>query len=217
MDVSLWMSRELLTVLPSTTVAAAARMMAQHRVRHLIVVEPNETSAPASLAGVLTSHDLFLASDPGTHPMSPVGLDADAKIPVRDIMTAKPMTVTPTTSIEDAARLLRQHKFSCLPVVDRGRPVGILTEHDVLRAFLELTGADDTGYEVTFVVADSHDAVVEMADLGKRYGMRLTSVITFVHDGKRLGLVRFAGGSNDTFLSDVWKCGHTVLRVRANR
>lgn len=214
MDVSLWMSRDPLTVPPTATVAAAARLMAQHRIRHLIVTD---AESPGTLLGVVTSHDLFLASDPGLHPLSPAALDKGDATVVRDIMTAKPMAVASTTSVEDAARLLRQHKFSCLPVVDRGRVVGILTEHDILRAFLELTGADELGYEVTFVIADGHDTVLEMTELGKRYGLRLGGVITFLHAGKRLGLVRFAGEGTDAFLSDVWKCGHTVLRVRANR
>jgi CBS domain-containing protein len=215
MDTSLWMARDLLTIGPDTTLSAAARQMAERRVRHLLVVDP-----PGSrhLIGVVSSHDLYLAADAGVKPTSPHALTREhrhGEPVVASIMTVRPVTITSNTSIADAARLLRDKKFGCLPVVDHGELVGVLTEHDLLRAFLAVSGADQAGYEVTCVLAPGQDVIGEMNGLASRRGLQLCSASSFDHGGRRLGVVHFHGAKNDAFIDSLWRCGHTILRVRA--
>lgn len=210
MDTSLWMARDLLTVTPPTPLDIAGRSMAKRQVRHLLVVEREGSDR---LVGLVSSHDLFLAADAGIHPFSPRAVESTT-MTVADIMIADPCSIAPTTSITEAACILRDKKFGCLPVVDRGALVGILTEHDILRAFLRLSGADQPGYEVTCIVLDARDVLGEMHGIAAGYGLQIVSTNVFHHEGKRYGIVRFIGTRNDSFVDALWNCGHTILRVR---
>lgn len=212
MDTSLWMSRDLLTAAPTTPVLEAARKMAQRRVRHLLVVDPAESH---HLVGIVSSHDLYLAAEAGVNPFSPRAVDREVRS-VATIMTPHPLAITPTTSIAEAARLLRDKKYGALPVVDRGELVGILTEHDILRAFLRLSGADQDGYEVTAAVAaGSLDVIGQMNTLAQRRGLHLVSASMFEQDQVHYAVIHFTGRANDAFVDDLWQSGHRILRVRA--
>jgi len=212
MDTSLWMSRDLLTASPSTPVLEAARSMAQRRVRHLLVVDP---AAKHHLVGIVSSHDLYLAADAGVNPFSPRAVDRQART-VAAIMTPRPLAIAPTTSIAEAARILRDKKYGALPVVDRGELVGILTEHDILRAFLRLSGADQQGYEVTATVANGVvDGIGTMHTLAQKHGLHLISASMFEQDKLHYAVVHFTGPANDAFVDDLWRSGLRILRVRA--
>lgn len=212
MDTSLWMSRDLLTAGPSTPVLEAARKMAQRRVRHLLIVDPAESR---HLVGIVSSHDLYLAAEAGVNPFSPRAVDREVRS-VATIMTPHPLAIAPTTSIAEAARILRDKKYGALPVVDRGELVGILTEHDILRAFLRLSGADQDGYEVTAAVAaGSLDVIGRMNALAQQRGLHLVSASMFEQDQVHYAVIHFTGRANDAFVDDLWRSGHRILRVRA--
>ncbi|MBK8095989.1 MAG: CBS domain-containing protein [Planctomycetes bacterium] len=211
MDTALWMARDLLTATPDTPLAVAARQMAARHVRHLLVVADDDARR---LVGLVSSHDLFLAADAGVHPNSPRAVDGDERT-LADIMTLHPATIPSTTSIAEAARILRDRKFGCLPVVDRGELVGVLTEHDILRAFLRMAGADQPGYEVTAIVGDTTDVLGTLHSLAERRHLRLVSASVFDHDRRRYAVVHFVGGPDDAFVESLWRSGLTILRVRA--
>jgi acetoin utilization protein AcuB len=213
MDVSLWMTRALLTVAPETPLHAAARCMAEHRVRHLLVVAPQR---PRHLLGIVSTHDLYRATDAGVNPFSPRAHDARAEAggTVGAIMTAHPLTIPSATPLAEAARVLRDRKFGCLPVVDRGELVGVLTENDILRAFVRWTGADEPGYDVACVAPPHGDALGALGALAAARGLHVVSAAAFDHDGRRLLAVHFAGADDEAFVDDLWRSGHTILRVR---
>lgn len=210
MDTSLWMARDLLTVTPVTPLAVASKKMAERRIRHLLVVSAEDSR---HLVGIVSSHDLFLAAESGMNPFSPRAVD-DIEQTVGAIMTTHPASIPSTTSIAEAARILRDKKFGCLPVVDRGELVGILTEHDILRAFLRMSGADQAGYEVTCVVGDASDVLGHLYGLASTRGLQLSSANVFDHEGKRYAEVHFTGQRNDSFVEALWKSGLTILRAR---
>lgn len=69
-----------------------------------------------------------------------------ARLPVEQAMTRKVVTVSPDATLEEAALLMRQHRVGGLPVVEDGRPVGIITETDIFEAFLDLMGLRQRGF-----------------------------------------------------------------------
>lgn len=113
------MTHRLVTIGPETSCGQARGMMDEHRIRHLPVV------AGGRLVGVLSDRDVrsAAAESPGTV--------------AGRIMTPDPVTVTPETRIEHAARLMLDARFGSLPVVD-GNLVGIVTYTDLLRAFVRV-------------------------------------------------------------------------------
>jgi CBS domain-containing membrane protein len=124
--------RDLMTADPTTLkrndkLTLADDIMRLGRVRHLPVVDDDGEA----LAGIVTQRDLFRdalaqALGYGKHAQRKI-LDTLA---VKDVMNTDVITTTPDTSLVEAARLLTQRKIGCLPVVENGRLVGILTEGD---------------------------------------------------------------------------------------
>lgn len=131
------MTGEVITASPETTLAEALKLTRQHRIRHLPVVEGKR------LVGLVTERDLRLAVPPaGTVPEKERQKILDTK-KLEDLMVREMITTTPITPVEDAAKLLYEHKIGCLPVLDGKELVGILTETDLLRAFVELFGGGE--------------------------------------------------------------------------
>jgi acetoin utilization protein AcuB len=136
MSVRDWMSRRVTTVRPDARLGEAARLMGARKIRHLPVVE-----AAGRLVGIVTARDLrqaVFAPAVQDHLEQLSGV-LDGLV-VRDVMTRGVVTVRTATSIRDAARLMHERRLGALPVVERDRVVGILTETDVLRAFQRLLG-----------------------------------------------------------------------------
>lgn len=110
------MTRQLVTIGPETSCDKAERLMEEHRVRHLPVVDAGR------LVGMVTDRDARSR-----------GGDAVARI-----MTADPVTVTARMRVEHAARLMLEGRFGSLPVVDGAALVGIVTYTDLLHAFVRV-------------------------------------------------------------------------------
>jgi acetoin utilization protein AcuB len=131
------MSGGLITVSPETSVPQARDVMARERIRHLLVTGPGSV-----LAGIVTDRDIRL-----NLPSRATSLSAQeighllSKLTVGEIMTRSVITIGPDASAREGARLLLEHKIGALPVLDDGHLVGIVTETDIVRAFMHLTAA----------------------------------------------------------------------------
>jgi acetoin utilization protein AcuB len=128
------MTADVYTASPTTTIAEALTITRTHRIRHLPVLENQE------LVGLVTDRDLRLAMPPIWAEQRDELRAALHQKRVGEFMIRSIITTSPTIPIEDAARLLYGHRIGCLPVLEEHRLVGILTETDVLRAFVELFG-----------------------------------------------------------------------------
>lgn len=132
MLVSDLMTRKLITVRPDTPVLDARTLMAKERIRHLLVTDGER------LAGIITDRDIRLnLASPATS-LSVWELNyLLQKLTVGEVMKKAVITARPGQDARDAARILLDHKIGALPVLDGGRLVGIITETDLLRAFVE--------------------------------------------------------------------------------
>jgi len=124
-----WMTKEVLTITPDTSIFEAHRLMTTHKIRRLPVVRDRE------LIGLVTRGDIR-----GAQPSEATSLSIWeinyllAKTTVADIMTKNPVTILASQTVGEAARLMLDHKISGLPVVDMaGSVVGIITESDIFR------------------------------------------------------------------------------------
>jgi acetoin utilization protein AcuB len=78
-----------------------------------------------------------------------------SKVTVSEVMSNNVMSVTEDTPIEQAARIMADNKIGGLPVLRDGHVVGIITETDLFKVFLELLGAREAGVRVTALIADT--------------------------------------------------------------
>lgn len=128
METAKRMTPKLITVAPRDSLAKAKALMDSGNFRHLLVLEDGR------LIGILSDRDMRLHSG---------YLDSTR---VDAVMTSDPVTITPTTTVEEAARLMLRLKISAVPVVDfDGKPVGILSTSDILRAFLDVERSEELG------------------------------------------------------------------------
>ena len=218
MIVSLWMTRDPLSVSPETPLASAAEAMMRRSIRRLPVVQ--KAGDVPQVVGIVSDRDIARAYPPNVNPFSPAapqsGIPA-LRRPVQEIMKHPVLTVALLTPIEEAARIMRDKKIGALPVVDGERLVGIITESDIFRAFIEVVGTREPGVRVTFEYTAGADAIATVIALGKRHGLPVTSVLSMEHSGKRMGMARLAGQNTQRFVDDIWKSGHRVLSVLHDR
>lgn len=129
-----WMTRDPVTVGPDGSAVEAYERMRARAIHRMPVV-----AADGQLVGIVTRSDIegvasFQRTEEGWHEAR----FSLAGTSVAEVMTRAPLTVSPETSMRDAAALMLQRHLSGLPVVDGGRLVGIITETDLFRLVVEL-------------------------------------------------------------------------------
>ena len=126
------MTRRVVTVTENASLREALALLQRHRIRHIPVVEGE------MIVGILTDRDVKRATPSLLSGVSQEDYDRVlAQTHVSQVMTRNPFSVTPSTSLKDATKLLADRKYGALPVVEGDRLVGILTNTDLLRAFYE--------------------------------------------------------------------------------
>jgi len=129
------MAGGLITVRPETPVQQARDLMAKERIRHLPVTGPG-----GALVGIVTDRDIRLNLPSRATSLSAQEINHRLlKLTVGEIMTRSVITIGPAAAARDAAQLMLDHKIGALPVLDDGHLVGIITETDIVRAFVRVT------------------------------------------------------------------------------
>ena len=127
-----WMKRYPITIPSNTKIYEAHRIMADKHIRHLPVVENGK------LLGIVTLGDLRGAEPSEAATLSNLELNYLLTMTTMEkIMTREVITVTPTTPLRKAAKLMLEYKIGGLPVLEAGKVVGIITESDIFRALVE--------------------------------------------------------------------------------
>jgi acetoin utilization protein AcuB len=161
MKVAEWMVEEPIVVTLDQRVQDCVDLMKEHSIRHLPVVENQR------LIGLVTESDLrevFLAS-------------LVENLTIEGVMITEPLTVTPDTEIEDAAKLIYYHKIGGLPVVNEySQVVGILTVADLVEAFIELMGLLKSSSRIDVVLGDDPEAFERVSGLIRSNGGEVISV-----------------------------------------
>jgi acetoin utilization protein AcuB len=179
------MTRDVVTVGPETGILAAHALMAQNGIRHLPVVVEDDL-----LVGIITDRDIRSAM-PSTvlsETEKSAGESRLEAMKVKDIMTANPVTVSPTDTLEDALLMLQRVKVGALPVVDQeGRLRGIISVRDLMRAFAHVLGLEEPGALLGIVVENKLGQMKRIVDaiteLGVPFGSVLVSRVW--EEGKR--------------------------------
>ncbi|MBI5565607.1 MAG: CBS domain-containing protein [Chloroflexi bacterium] len=136
---------------PDLPVSDALDRMKQEHIRRMPVVDKH-----GKLVGIVSDKDLLQASPSSATSLSVWEITyLLSKIKVGDVMTKKVITITADTPLENAARIMVDNKIGGLPVVgDDGAVVGIVTETDIFKTFIEMLGARKPGVRVTTLVTD---------------------------------------------------------------
>lgn len=138
-----WMTSEVIMIGPKTTLPKAHELMMSHRIRRLPVVAAN-----GRLIGIVTLGDVRGAEPSPATTLSVWELNyLLARLQVKKIMTHNPVTISPNSTIGEAARLMLDNKVSGLPVTDEtGAVVGIITESDIFRMVVRHEWGEERAY-----------------------------------------------------------------------
>lgn len=143
------MSSPPIVIPPDMSVSEALALFKKERIRRAPIVKDDK------LVGIVSEKDLFNASPSPATTLSVWEMSyLLSKLTVAEVMTKNVRTVTKDTPIEEAARIMADNKIGGLPVVEGSRVVGIITETNLFKMFLELMGAREKGIRVTALIKD---------------------------------------------------------------
>ena len=180
------MSKPVITIHPEVPIAEALNMMKVEKVRRFPVVKEGK------LVGMVSDKDLLNASP---SPVSTLSIWEMTyllnKISVSEVMVKNVMTVTEDTPIEQAARIMADNKIGGLPVLRNGSVVGIITETDLFKLFLEILGAREMGIRVTVLVSEKPGTLAKMTKAIAEAGGDLTAFGMFTGKDSSNRMVTF--------------------------
>ncbi len=173
MNVSNYMTRNPITVTKYTNIYDAKKIMEDHNIRRLPVLDGNR------LTGIVSKTDILEASPPDLtkHSIHELNYILSRMI-VSEVMTKHPLTVSPDTPIEIAAKLMRKYKIASLPVLEEGELVGIITESDLFDAFIEIMGGHISGSKIILTLEDKPGALANATHIISRHNANIISIVT---------------------------------------
>jgi acetoin utilization protein AcuB len=160
------MTKRPITISEDDSIDRGLDLMRSENVRRLPVVDKH-----GKLVGIVSEKDLLYASPSPATSLSIYEIPyLLSKIKMRDIMTQEVITVTEDTPLEEAARIMADHKIGGLPVMRDDKLVGIITETDMFKIFLEMLGAREAGVRLAMLVPNEKGTLAkiatEIAELG---------------------------------------------------
>ncbi|MCD6252929.1 MAG: hypothetical protein DRP27_01175 [Thermotogae bacterium] len=178
-----------ITVSPNTSFAEAMDIIRRRKVRRLPVLKDEK------LVGIVVEKDLLSAS-----PSKATTLDVWEitsllhRLKVKEIMTREVITVSPDTPIEEAAVIMADKKIGALPVVKNGKLVGIITETDIFRIFVNMLGARESGVRYVFKLKNVPGLLAKITTLIYETGGNVISVASYEINEEEYSVVVKAKG-----------------------
>ncbi len=181
-----WMTTNVISVTPETSMLKASKLMKERGIRRLPVVD-----GTGRVIGIVSDRDIKEAS-----PSKATTLDAHelyyllSELTVKGIMTSNPITVTPEDSVEKVALLMEEKGFGGIPVVDeKGIAVGIITARDIYKIFIAISGARQGGIQFTFLPEDKPGALCTILEAFRPHNANIISVLTDIRGTSARSLV----------------------------
>ena len=169
------MSKHPLTVTPDAPVDATLKRMRDEKVRRFPVVDED-----GNLVGMVSEKDLLYAAPSPATSLSVYEMHyLYSRIKVAEVMQRNVISVPDDAPIEEAARIMVDNKIGGLPVMRHGELVGIITETDIFKAFMEMLGARDPGLRLTLLCPERRGLLAEMSSVVAELGGNIISLGTF--------------------------------------
>lgn len=179
MYVSDWMTKKVIILYPEDYLSDAIAMMKEHSIKHLPVLKNDK------LKGIISDRDIKEHS-----PSKATTLDIYelhyliAKTHIKDVMKTKVITIAPDAPVEEAAMIMLDKGIGCLPVLDEGRLAGIISDKDIFRALVDITGVRHGGHRICVTIEDRAGSIREVADIIRKHNFRLQGILTSYEGAK---------------------------------
>jgi len=191
-----WMSKDVITIDVNDCLEDAVNLLLENDNRSLPVMDND------NLVGIVSDRDLKMASVSNATLLDAHDfIHLTSKIKVKFIMTRNPITIPFDFTVEETALVLLKHKISGAPVVNHeGKIVGTITQTDLFRLIISLTGVEMEGVQFGFQIEDKSGSIKDLADIIRHFGGRILSILTSYENipaGYRNCYIRFTGKHRD--------------------
>lgn len=168
-----WMTTNVHTVTPKNSFAEALRLMKEKKIKHLPVVEGKK------VVGMVSDRDIkqFGPSKATSLDIYELNYLLDKTL-IKDVMVSPVLTVPAETPVEEAAMTLFDKNIGCLPVIENNELVGIITDRDMYRVLVEISGVRHGGVRISLAIEDKPGSIKDVADVVRKYGFRLQSILS---------------------------------------
>jgi acetoin utilization protein AcuB len=181
------MSKPVITIRPEVPIQEALNLMHKEHVRRFPVIDHH-----GRMIGLVSESDLMNASPSEATSLSVWELNyLISKITVERVMTRKIITTTEDIPLEEAARIMADNNIGSLPVLRGESVVGIITETDLFKIFLELLGAREAGVRVTVLLSDKPGELHELTGAIQSIGGNIVALGTFLGESTQNRTVTF--------------------------
>jgi len=206
------MTHNPITVKDDTSLYDALKIMRENKVRRLPVLDKG-----GKLVGIVSEKDLLYASPSPATSLSvwEIGY-LTSKITVRDLMTQEVITICEDCPMEEAARIMVDNKIGGLPVMRDDALVGIITETDLFKVFLELLGAREQGTRFTLLVPERKGMLADMSERVAQMGGNIVALGTFLGEDptNRLITMKVQDVDKDELWPKLQELGIKLIDVR---
>ncbi len=210
-----WMTSEVITVTPETSVVKANKLMKDHNVRRLPVVDVEN-----NVVGIVSDRDIKDAS-----PSQATSLDVRevmyllSELKIKSIMTINPVCVAPDDSVETVALLMEEKDFGGFPVTENDKLVGIISNHDIFKVLISITGARQESFQCTFSVLDEVGALRPILNVLAEHNANIISILSHCEGACEyrkvvIRLKYFENRSEQEALLDILEKEHNLLYWR---
>jgi len=208
------MTRRPVTISPETPISEALDLMRREKVRRLPVLDRE-----GRLVGIVLEKDLLYASPSPATSLSIYEMQyLLSKLTVAEVMSRRVITVDEITPLEEAARIMADHWIGGLPVMRGDQLVGIITETDLFKVFLEMLGAREKGVRLTLEVPDQKGVLASITGAIAALGGDIVSLSTFWGEDLTTGVitvkVREGTATKRQLVGAMEKLGLEVVDVR---
>jgi acetoin utilization protein AcuB len=208
MYVQQFMKPHVITISPDENILNAMNIMKTKRINRLPIISKGE------LVGIVTDGDLRKASPSAATSLSKFELnELISKVTVKEVSTKKVITCSPETLIEDAALDMREHKIGALPVMENGKLIGIITQNDIMDAFLDIMGVRSSGERIVIEARDGLGVMNEVSSIIKQFELDITNLAVF-HLSNRIVqiLCRVNGEQTQEAVKTLIEKGYNVIQ-----
>ena len=206
------MTRHPVTITQNEGIDDALRMMRDNHVRRLPVLDKK-----GKLVGIVSDKDLLYASPSPATSLSVHELHyLLSKLTVKEVMSSPVITVTEYTPLEEAARIMADSKIGGLPVMREDKLVGIITETDMFKIFLEMLGARKKGVRLSMLVPEARGILADITTEIAGLGGNIISLGTFYGEDPTTAeiTVKVEGVSQEELLKGLEGFAVEILDVR---
>ena len=196
MAVKDFMTRKVVYISPNTTIAHAADMMREQKLHRLPEIENDQ------LVGLVTEGTIAEASPSKATSLSIYEMNYLLnKTKVGDVMIRDVVTFSQFASLEDATYLMLKNKIGILPVVDNEQLYGVITDRDIFKAFLEVSGYGEEGVRLRFVTENKVGVLEQIIRLLVEENLNISNTVNIPRkDGKVVIEVQLAGNIDTALL-----------------